>query len=182
MFSCYATIICALIFAAFTKGQEFDAAQSPLCCETTDYSKTNYLYCTNGNNYAAAPITSCATCVSYQCIDWTFGSTANAQREASFLARTGQNVYFGVASYSSANPTPGGLCYRITTNNLNRDLIVQIVNAGGDVPNGNVDLQTGDGGFGLFGACTISSTTMPQFSGTAAVWGVECISFSKSKE
>lgn len=150
----------------------FSNADPSLCCESTDYSTSNYLYCSNGNDYGAGPISSCNTCVSYQCIDWTFGSSANKVREASFLAETGQNVYFGVGSYSSANPTPGGLCYRITAGKLDRDLIVQIVNSGGDVPNGNVDLQTGDGGFGIDDACCAPRTQMPQFSGTAAVWGV----------
>lgn len=154
------------------------SGDTSLCCGTTDYSKSNYLYCSNGKDYSTGPISSCATCVSYQCIDWTFGSAANTAREKSFLARTGEKVYFGVGSYSSANPTPGGLCYRITASNLDRDLIVQMVNTGGDVPNGNVDMQTGDGGFGLFDACTIDTTQMPQFPGTASVWGVGSNFFS----
>lgn len=148
-------------------------SQEPeLCCATTDYSTTNFLYCVNGKDFGTEPISSCETCVSYQCIDWTFGSVANTARESSFYQRTNEKVYFGVASYSSANTDPGGLCYRITASRLDRDLIVQIVNSGSDVPNGNVDLQTGDGGFGYYDACTQEGTKMPQFSGTADVWGV----------
>ena len=146
--------------------------QLALCCADTDYSKTNFLYCANGKDFSSAPISSCASCVSYQCIDWTFGSAANTVREATFFQETNEKVYFGVGSYSSANTDPGGLCYRITTSSLDRDLIVQIVNSGGDVSNGNVDLQTGDGGFGYYDACTQEDTKMPQFSGTATAWGV----------
>ena len=151
------------------------AVEPTLCCGKTDYSSTNYLTCSNGKDYSTAPIASCATCVSYQCIDWTFGSSANAAREASFFAETGQNVYFGVASYSKANRIEAGLCYRITARNIDRDLIVQIVNRGSDVLDGNVDLQTGDGGFGLYNACTQETTKMPQFSGAASNWGVRKI-------
>lgn len=139
------------------------------CCLGTDYS-ANYLNCQNAADFTT-PITSCSTCVAYQCIDWTYGSNANRAREASFLAETGQKVYFGVGTYSY-NQEAGGLCYRITTNALDRDLIVQIINYGGDVPSGNVDLQVGDGGFGLYNACVAPDTEMPQFSGSAEVWGV----------
>jgi len=147
------------------------AVDQTLCCSTTDYSTTNYLSCTNGKDYPTAPISSWSTCVSYQCIDWTVGSSANAAREADFLATTGQSVYFGVGSYSGVSNS-GGLCYRIKTNSIDRDLIVQIVNSGTDVVSGNVDVQIGDGGFGLYSACTIDSTKMPQFDGLASVWGV----------
>lgn len=148
-------------------------ADKSLCCENVDYSTTDYLHCSPGSQYSTAPINNCATCVAYQCIDWTFGSAANAAREAAFFGRTGQQVYFGVGSHTSGlNPNNGGLCYRITTNNLARDLIVQVVNKGDDVPIGNVDLQTADGGFGLFDACTKTGTTMPQFNSTATPWGV----------
>jgi len=143
-----------------------------LCCGTTDYSNTDYLSCINGKDFPTAPISSCSTCVSYQCIDWTVGSAANAAREADFLAKTGQKIFFGVGSYSG-DAASGGLCYRITTNSIDRDLIVQIVNYGSDVPNGNVDLQVGDGGFGLYDACTSESTKMPQFDGLRSAWGVK---------
>ena len=113
-------------------------------------------------------------CIRDRCIDWTVGSSLNAIRESQFLAQSGQDVYFGVASYGS-NPNGGGICYRISTDSIAKDIIVQIVNYGGDVPAGNVDLQVADGGFGLFDACTPTSTKMPQFNSTAGVWGVRCI-------
>ena len=151
------------------------AADTSLCCGSTDYSSTNYLTCSSGKDYSTAPIATCATCASYQCIDWTFGSSANAARETAFFAETGVNVYFGVGSYSKTNHIEAGLCYRITAKNIDRDLIVQIVNMGSDVINGNVDLQTGDGGFGLYNACTQETTKMPQFSGAGTNWGVRGI-------
>ena len=129
----------------FSRAEPTSSLQPALCCANTDYSATNFLYCINGKDFSSAPISSCATCVSYQCIDWTFGSAANTVRESAFYQETKERVYFGVGSYSSANTDPGGLCYRITASSLDRDLIVQIVNSGGDVPNGNVDLQTGEG-------------------------------------
>jgi len=92
------------------------------------------------------------------------------EREKDFLARTGNNVYLGVGSYGNDN-TRGGKCYRISARGIEKDLIVQSVNLGGDVADNNFDLQTGDGGFGLFDACVIDGTKMPQFGGTGAPWG-----------
>jgi hypothetical protein len=147
-----------------------------LCCDSTDYSNSNYLFCVNGKDFPTTPISSCATCVSYQCIDWTVGSKANKAREASFYSETGQSVYFAVGSYGS-NPSGGGLCYRISSNSIDRDIILQVVNYGTDVPLGNFDVQISDGGFGIYNACTQESTTMPQFDGPASLWGVDCIPY-----
>lgn len=120
---------------------------------------------------AVAP-TDCSTCISYQCLDWTIGSTSNSKREASFKARTKQDVYFGVGSYGN-NITRAGYCYRLTATNVAKDIIVQVVHqgayqlvncnslyshvytlmhliTGADVRDGNFDLITADGGFGLF--------------------------------
>lgn len=44
---------------------------------------------------------------------------------------------------------------------------------GGDVPDGNFDLQMGDGGFGLFNGCVYPGTTVPQFDGSVSQWGSE---------
>jgi len=71
----------------------------------------------------------CNTCMAYQCLDWTVGSRTNAQREAAFRARTGQDVYFGVGSYGD-NMTRAGYCYRLTVTNVLKDIIVQVVNQG----------------------------------------------------
>ena len=91
-------------------------------------------------------------------------------REATYTSRTGDSVYFGVGSYGN-DQTRAGKCYRITAASLDRDLIVQSINQGGDVPDANFDIQVGDGGFGLNNACTVGTTTSPQFDGTASQWG-----------
>ena len=67
--------------------------------------------------------------MSYQCIDWTIGSNANAIREASFFQRTGQSVYFGVGSYGN-NATRAGFCYRIKLSSVIKDVVIQVVNQG----------------------------------------------------
>ena len=141
-----------------------------LCCLSTDYSQSDFFNCESGV-IANTPIASCAACVAYQCIDWSIGSAANTAREAEYFAQTGDSVYFGVASYSNVT-TSAGLCYRVTSPSIDRDLIVQIVDMGYGVNNGNINLQMADGGFGPSDACTIESTSMPQFTGSAAVWGV----------
>lgn len=151
------------------------SVDTSLCCENTDYSNTEYLNCVNGKDFPTSPIANCGTCVAYQCMDWTVGSKLNAQRQAAFLQQTGQDVYFGVGSYGGAyqnDPTKGGICYRISTTTIKKDIIVQVVNYGGDVPPGNFDLQVADGGFGIYDACTSSGTKMPQFNGSISLWGV----------
>jgi hypothetical protein len=92
------------------------------------------------------------------------------KREAAFKAQTGIDVHFGVGSYGN-NQARAGLCYRISAASLSKDLIVQVVNQGGDVPDGNFDLQMGDGGYGIFDACVKDGTSMPQFDGTGSQWG-----------
>lgn len=64
-----------------------------------------------------------------------------------------------------------GKCYRISVNGADRDLIVQDINQGGDVPDGNFDIQVADGGFGIYDACTASGTGLPQFWGDDSQWG-----------
>ena len=75
-------------------------------------------------------------------------------REQSYFDRTGDSVYFGVGSYGN-DQTRAGNCYRVTAGSVDRDLIVQVVNQGGDVPDGNFDLQVGDGGYGAFDGMNI---------------------------
>jgi len=71
----------------------------------------------------------CADCLSYQCIDWTIGSASNNARQAAFKVRTKQDVYFGVGSYGN-DMTRAGYCYRLQVSNVNKDIIVQVVNQG----------------------------------------------------
>ena len=98
------------------------------------------------------------------------GSSRHATREASFLSRTKNKVYFGVGSYGNSNLN-AGYCLRISTNVIDRDVIAQVVNQGSDVDEHNFDLQTADGGFGIFDACVIDGTSLPQYSGTGDAWG-----------
>ena len=161
------------------------APQPALCCASTSYS-SSYSSCKNAADPTLGTITSCTTCVAYMCIDWTVGSAANAAREKSFLQSTGNDVYFGVGSYGN-NQARGGLCYRITVNNVKKDLIVQVVNQGADVPDGNFDLQVADGGTGIFDACS-SDSTLPMYAGNVLNWGsrtggvgniTECVNLPK---
>ena len=85
-------------------------------------------------------VNGCSTCISYQCIDWTVGSQGMVARGSEFASRTGQNVWFGVGSYGN-NPAVAGNCYRFTAAGVAKDLFVQVVNSGGDVPAGNFDIQ-----------------------------------------
>jgi len=115
-------------------------------------------------------MTSCATCAAYQCLDWTAGSAGMQYREESYFNNSGDSVYFGVGSYGN-DAKRAGKCYRITTDSIDRDLIVQVVNQGLDVPDGNFDLMLADGGFGLFDACTAPASNNPQFYGKSSLWG-----------
>lgn len=103
-------------------------------------------------------------------MDWTVGSVAMKAREQEFLTRTGNDVFLGVGSYGN-DRRRGGKCYRITATGIAKDIIVQSVNLGGDVADNNFDIQTGDGGHGLFNGCTIEGTTLPQFGGSGFQWG-----------
>jgi len=113
---------------------------------------------------------SCSQCLAYQCIDWSVGSVDMKRREASFKARTGIDVYLGVGSLGGPRNT-AGFCYRLSAASYEKDIIVQIVNEGGDVNSGNVDLQMGDGGYGIFNGCASPGTNFPQFDGTTSQWG-----------
>ena len=124
----------------------------------------------NSADFSLGKITNCNNCVAYHCIDWTVGSQGNQQREASFLKRTGNDVYFGVGSYGNIQ-SRGGLCYRVSVTSVKKDLIVQVINQGADVPDGNFDLMVGDGGFGLYDACSSDGTSVPMYSAPGPAWG-----------
>lgn len=118
-------------------------------------------YCTN-----AGSITSCDNCAAYACLDWLPGSTDMVEREKVYYSHTLDSVYFGVGSFGSDKGFSlplfhslwtfpfssgishalgqGGLCYRITTNTLDRDIIMQVVTTDSD--DGNVHLMSADGG------------------------------------
>jgi len=52
-----------------------------------------------------------------------------------------------------------------------RDIIAQVVNQGSDVHEDNFDIQTADGGFGIFDACVGDGGVLPQYGGSGSVWG-----------
>lgn len=139
------------------------------CCATTSYA-SSWQSCLNSADTTLGKVTTCNNCVAYQCIDWTAGSQANQQREASFLQRTGQDVYFGVGSYGNVQ-SRGGLCYRVSVTSVKKDLIVQVINQGADVPDGNFDLMVADGGFGLYDSCSADGTSVPMYGAPSDVWG-----------
>ena len=85
-------------------------------------------------------------------------------RERTFYSHTLDSVYFGVGSFGADKSNKslkyfffpgrldlltcvlgkGGLCYRIKTNTLDRDIIMQVVTT--DSGDGNVHLMSADGG------------------------------------
>lgn len=112
--------------------------------------------------------------MAFACMDWTFGSKTMQAQEASFSARTGEHVYFGVGSFGSDDPQSGlGMCVRLTVEGVSKDIIAQSINTGSDVSGNQFDLQVGDGGAGLFNACAGGSSpgTNSMFSGSKDAWG-----------
>eukprot|EP01059_Diplonema_ambulator_P011871 TRINITY_DN2193_c0_g2_i1.p1 TRINITY_DN2193_c0_g2~~TRINITY_DN2193_c0_g2_i1.p1 ORF type:complete len:334 (+),score=36.11 TRINITY_DN2193_c0_g2_i1:87-1088(+) len=106
----------------------------------------------------------------YACMDWTFGSMYMQEAEARFLKDENISVYFGVGSFGSADPMGGlGMCLRLTVEGVDRDLVVQSINTGGDVQGNQFDMQVGDGGFGANNKCAGSSNSM--YPGPTTPWG-----------
>ena len=46
--------------------------------------------------------------LTFACMDWSFGSTAMTKAEASFMAESGEDVFFGVGTYGTASDTQNG--------------------------------------------------------------------------
>lgn len=103
-------------------------------------------------------------------MDWTFGSQAMLAAESAFNVRENQDVYFGIGTYGTNDGQRGlGACFRLTTDTMDKDLIVQSVNTGSDVSGNQFDLQVGAGGAGAFNNCAGESGSM--FPGSTDVWG-----------
>eukprot|EP01038_Epipyxis_sp_PR26KG_P006175 gene6175-8505_t len=141
----------------------------PLCCSTEPYYYFPWTECQNSAN--RFDITSCDTCFDYSCVDWIMGSHAMKQKEASFNATTGQKVYFAVGSYAY-DTTRAGLCYRMTVQGLDRDIIGQVINIGGSILDGSFEAIMADGSFesGNGIACIPEFTGVPQYMGTKDEW------------
>jgi len=110
----------------------------------------------------------------FACMDWTFGSKTLQRQEATFLTRTGEDVFFGVGSFGSDDAQKGlGSCVRMKVDGVSKEIIAQSINTGSDVSGNQFDLQVGDGGAGLFNACAGGSNpgVDSMFPGTKDVWG-----------
>lgn len=105
--------------------------------------------------------------MAYSCVDWLAGSAGMQQREANYLTRTGDKVYFGVGSYGS-DLTKAGLCYRVTTDTVDRDLIVQVITNGAE--DGNLNMYVADGGLGYQDACTFEGKQRRDDSYHSSPW------------
>lgn len=101
-------------------------------------------------------------------------------RQASFLNSTGEKVYLAVGSYS-IDPSLAGLCFRVTTDTIDRDIIMQVIDqedvshlglpAGSLKGSGNVQILVADGGLGSADSCSIESSPLPQFLSSLSDWG-----------
>jgi len=117
------------------------------------------------------------TYYAYGCVDWSFQSQRLQNAESEYSSKkTNDNVYFGVGSFGNEKDkkTNLGRCIRLKVEGIDRDLIVQNVNSGGDVNDTQFDLQQGDGGFGIFNTCANnpdSKTTYSMYPGTTNDWG-----------
>eukprot|EP01036_Dinobryon_divergens_P024878 gene24879-33369_t len=133
----------------------------PVCCSQTSYYLTAWQQCSSALEYGFKTVSGCATCISYQCIDWTFRSTAMQKKELQYLEETKTSVYFAVGSYGN-DPKRAGLCYRMKMKGVKSDIVMQVISARGDP---NPHIIAGGGQLGLQEACTYSGTTVPQFPG-----------------
>eukprot|EP01037_Dinobryon_pediforme_P019030 gene19030-19376_t len=158
------------------------------CKDTEAFSAEALLSESSTNWYACEGAYKCSSSVRFRTNFWAYLRVARIRLtlllERSLLAttvsrisasigqqeRTGQNVYFGVGSYGNIQ-SRGGLCYRITVSSVAKDLLVQVVNQGADVPDGNFDLMVADGGFGLYDSCSPDGSTVPMYNAPATVWG-----------
>jgi len=137
----------------------------------SDGSKTQGGYFCQNNDQAKGTSTLGVTYAAYGCVDWSFQSKRMQEAEKDFFQKTGQDVYFGVGTFGSQQDKDAlGQCLRITVQGVDKDLIVQAVNTGGDVFSNQFDLQMGDGGFGAFNSCAGDATTS-MYSGTQDQWG-----------
>ena len=137
----------------------------------SDTSKMQGGYFCQNNDQAKGTSTLNETFAAYGCVDWSFQSKRMQQAEKEFFDKTGQDVYFGVGTFGSQQDKDNlGQCLRITVEGVDKDLIVQAVNTGGDVFNNQFDLQMGDGGFGAFNSCAGDAATS-MYSGSKDNWG-----------
>jgi hypothetical protein len=97
----------------------------PLCCAQTSYYQADWQSCNDAADFTSTAVQTCATCLSYACIDWVVGSAAMTQREADYYRETNDSVYFAVGAFGN-DSSKAGLCYRITTAESPVPLIAQV--------------------------------------------------------
>jgi len=100
--------------------------------------------------------------IAFACMDWTFGSQSLKKAEESFNSKQNENVYFGFGTFGTSSDLMRGLgiCYRMSVEGVDKDLIVQSINTGSDVAGNQFDLQVGNGGTGAFNNCAGKSWSM----------------------
>lgn len=116
-------------------------------------------------------------------MDWSAGSSLWETQQAAYKARGGPDVIFGVGSFDSGQENLGN-CMMMTVQGVDRPVLAQVVNTGGDVHAGSFDLQQMGGGVGLCNALASSGTfpdgsrasdsASPLFSGDSisdGTWG-----------
>lgn len=115
--------------------------------------------------------------MAFACMDWTFGSNAMKEQQTAFQKRTGEDVFFGVGTFGTADDVQQGLgsCFRVQVDGVAKDLLLQSINTGSDVSGNQFDLQIGDGGAGAFNTCAGGSTpghnTMYPGPYSQSTWG-----------
>jgi len=110
--------------------------------------------------------------MAFACMDWASGSKGMQAAEKAYEDRTGQSVYFGVGTYGTEDdPIMGlGACYLINVDTIDRPLLVQSINTGGDVYGNQFDLMQGAGGCGAYNTCAGGSMES-MFPGSYDPWG-----------
>ena len=143
----------------------------PLCCaHMSYYQESNWQSCIQASDTSVNFATNCSTCLAYQCIDWTTGSIGMRLREQTYSTTTRDNVYFAVGSYGTDNARAGN-CYRIKTDSIDRDIIMQVVTKDQFNSPTDIRIQQSNGGIGLSSSCSFDATSVPQYSSTILSWG-----------
>jgi hypothetical protein len=119
----------------------FAPTPDPLCCaHMSYYEKSNWQNCIQAYDPSVTLATNCSTCMAYQCVDWTAGSSAMQTRENMYFNATRDKVYFAVGSYGMDSSRAVN-CYRVSTDNIDRDIIMQVVDQDYSGVTNNIRIQ-----------------------------------------
>lgn len=156
--------------AALTTNSPAGVPDKEMCCSSFSYADYDISTCYNPADKSLGDVASCATCVSYFCLDWLPGSQEMIERESLYFNNTNDKVYFGFGAYGFES-SRGGYCYRLTVDSIDRDIIVQVIHQAGSAVDGDFDLYMAGGGLGNSNACTVEGSTVPQYLSTESQWG-----------